>query len=64
MSDSDNKKITVACPKCRNSVEWSSSPFRPFCSSRCQIDDQAAWASEEYKIASQPDESASSEEVK
>ncbi|TNG94819.1 DNA gyrase inhibitor YacG [Pasteurellaceae bacterium USgator11] len=48
-----NEMISVACPICRKSVEWSeNSPFRPFCSKRCQLIDLGEWANEEKTIAS------------
>lgn len=31
------------------------SPFRPFCSKRCQLIDLGEWAAEEKRIASQGD---------
>jgi len=42
---------SIACPTCKKEVEWSAaSPYRPFCSHRCQLIDLGAWASEEYKV--------------
>ncbi|MGL4206797.1 MAG: DNA gyrase inhibitor YacG [Aeromonadaceae bacterium] len=41
----------VECPTCRKLVEWSEkSPFRPFCSKRCQLIDLGEWANEEKRI--------------
>ena len=41
----------IACPTCKKDVEWSeASPYRPFCSQRCQLIDLGAWASEEYRV--------------
>ncbi|WP_020409625.1 DNA gyrase inhibitor YacG [Hahella ganghwensis] len=41
----------VQCPTCQKEVEWSEeSPYRPFCSKRCQLIDLGAWASEEYRV--------------
>lgn len=41
----------VKCPTCGKPVEWSTkSPFRPFCSKRCQLIDLGEWASEEKRI--------------
>jgi uncharacterized protein len=43
---------TVACPHCGVPVEWSAaSTWRPFCSERCRMIDQGAWASESYRVA-------------
>ncbi|SFT98831.1 hypothetical protein SAMN05192562_103580 [Kosakonia arachidis] len=43
----------VNCPTCRKSVVWGEiSPFRPFCSKRCQLIDLGEWAAEEKRIAS------------
>ncbi|WP_032093593.1 MULTISPECIES: DNA gyrase inhibitor YacG [Pasteurellaceae] len=41
----------VPCPICRKPVVWSAqSPYRPFCSKRCQLIDLGEWASEEKAI--------------
>ena len=41
----------VPCPICQKQVEWSEkSPFRPFCSKRCQLIDLGEWAAEEKAI--------------
>lgn len=45
--------IYVKCPTCHKTVEWSEgSPYRPFCSKRCQLIDLGSWASEENRIPS------------
>jgi len=57
----------VKCPTCKREIEWSSSPFRPFCSERCRLIDLGAWLSEQHAIAGEPQEgelgSAQSDEV-
>ncbi|OCG07813.1 DNA gyrase inhibitor [Gilliamella sp. wkB178] len=48
-----NKHIVtmVKCPTCQTEIEWSEkSPYRPFCSKRCQLIDLGDWASEEHRI--------------
>ena len=40
----------VKCPTCRRDIDWSSSPFRPFCSERCRMIDLGAWLSEQRSI--------------
>ena len=54
MSDKASEKeeiFTVPCPICHKEVEWSEkSPYRPFCSKRCQLIDLGEWAAEEKKI--------------
>ena len=43
--------MNVECPTCKNAVEWSQkSPFRPFCSKRCQLIDLGEWAEEQKSI--------------
>jgi uncharacterized protein len=42
--------IRVKCPTCQREIEWSSSPFRPFCSERCRLIDLGAWLSEQRAI--------------
>ncbi|EAZ4877231.1 DNA gyrase inhibitor YacG [Salmonella enterica] len=50
----------VSCPTCGKSVVWGeTSPFRPFCSKRCQLIDLGEWAAEEKRIASSGDQSDS-----
>ena len=41
----------VKCPECGKQAEYSEkNEYRPFCSSRCQLLDLGAWASESRKI--------------
>ncbi|MCU1314825.1 MAG: hypothetical protein JWN63_147, partial [Candidatus Acidoferrum typicum] len=35
---------------CRREIDWSASPFRPFCSERCRLIDLGAWLSEKHAI--------------
>ncbi|MGM3191491.1 DNA gyrase inhibitor YacG [Dickeya dadantii subsp. dieffenbachiae] len=50
----------VNCPTCAKPVEWSeNSPYRPFCSKRCQLIDLGEWADEEKRIPSEEDVSDS-----
>ncbi|VED54063.1 FIG003276: zinc-binding protein [Raoultella terrigena] len=43
-----SKETTVNCPTCGKNVVWNEhSPFRPFCSKRCQLIDLGEWAAEE-----------------
>ncbi len=45
--------IKVECPTCGNTVVWGQqSPYRPFCSKRCQLIDLGEWADEEKRIPS------------
>lgn len=43
------------CPICRNPVDLLTSPWRPFCSERCKTRDLGAWASEDYRLAQEPE---------
>lgn len=46
----------VNCPICEKEVIWSpDSPYRPFCSKRCQTIDLGEWASEQKYIAGSED---------
>lgn len=49
-----NKEIIhIKCPTCNKTVEWNErSPYRPFCSKRCQLIDLGTWANEENRIPS------------
>ncbi|MFC0142294.1 DNA gyrase inhibitor YacG [Erwinia mallotivora] len=56
-----NEEVTtVNCPTCSTRVIWDElSPFRPFCSKRCQLIDLGEWANEEKRIASESEHSES-----
>ncbi|NRP09367.1 MULTISPECIES: DNA gyrase inhibitor YacG [unclassified Marinobacterium] len=48
--------MKVKCPTCEKKVEYSTeNKYRPFCSERCKLIDLGEWASEGYKVATQPD---------
>lgn len=52
----------VKCPTCSKGVVWGKiSPYRPFCSKRCQLIDLGEWADEEKRIPSHSDLSESEE---
>lgn len=40
----------VKCPTCHREIDWSNSPYRPFCSERCRLIDLGAWLSEQRSI--------------
>ena len=43
--------LTVKCPNCQKSVEWSvEQHFKPFCCERCKLIDLGEWAMEEKRI--------------
>mgnify|MGYP000032365473 CR=1 FL=1 len=43
--------MKVNCPTCEKAVEWGEmSPYRPFCSKKCQLIDLGEWANEEKSI--------------
>ncbi|MDF2178422.1 DNA gyrase inhibitor YacG [Aliiglaciecola sp. CAU 1673] len=47
--------MKVKCPTCQKDVEWGEkSPYRPFCSKRCQLIDLGEWAAEEHKVPGAP----------
>ena len=51
-----SEETIVNCPTCGKNVVWSEqSPFRPFCSKRCQLIDLGEWAAEEKRIPSEGD---------
>lgn len=51
-----NDVTMVDCPTCGKQVIWNQqSPWRPFCSKRCQLIDLGEWAAEEKYIASHSD---------
>lgn len=54
--------MIVKCPNCAKDVIWDElSPWRPFCSKRCQLIDLGEWAAEEKRIPSSGDRSESDE---
>ena len=51
-----SEETVVNCPTYGRKVIWNeSSPFRPFCSKRCQLIDLGEWAAEEKRIPSEGD---------
>ncbi|HEY2037590.1 MAG TPA: DNA gyrase inhibitor YacG [Steroidobacteraceae bacterium] len=44
----------VKCPTCQREIDWSQSPFRPFCSERCRLIDLGAWLAEKHSIPGEP----------
>ncbi len=44
----------VKCPTCQREIDWSASPFRPFCSERCRLIDLGGWLSERHAIPGEP----------
>lgn len=40
----------VKCPTCHREIDWSQSPYRPFCSERCKLIDLGAWLTEKHAI--------------
>nr|WP_136250311.1 DNA gyrase inhibitor YacG [Ningiella ruwaisensis] len=52
----------VTCPTCKSKVIWDAkSPYRPFCSKRCQLIDLGQWANEENAIPAGKDSNAETE---
>ncbi|HEY1844238.1 MAG TPA: DNA gyrase inhibitor YacG [Buttiauxella sp.] len=51
-----SEPTVVNCPGCGKAVIWNeTSPYRPFCSKRCQLIDLGEWAAEEKRIPSSSD---------
>lgn len=47
--------MKVKCPTCRKEHEYDmNSPWRPFCSQRCQLIDLGQWADGSYVIKGEP----------
>ena len=44
----------VKCPTCQREIDWSQSPFRPFCSERCKLIVLGAWLTEKHAIPGEP----------
>jgi endogenous inhibitor of DNA gyrase (YacG/DUF329 family) len=45
-----DKKLKVNCPCCKESFEYYSSRYRPFCTERCKLVDMGHWFDESYTI--------------
>lgn len=57
MSTADQERV-VRCPACGgDSVYAPSNRWRPFCSERCKQQDLGAWASEQYAVPEQENQS-------
>ena len=53
MNPTENQKL-VPCPTCGgDSVYAPTNEFRPFCSNRCKNIDLGAWASENFRMATE-----------
>lgn len=53
-----NPERVVRCPACGgDSVYAASNRWRPFCSERCRQQDLGAWASEQYAVPEQENQS-------
>ncbi|WP_102797324.1 DNA gyrase inhibitor YacG [Bowmanella denitrificans] len=51
--------MKVTCPTCQTELEWGpQSPYRPFCSKRCQLIDLGEWAEEQKTIPCGPSNDA------
>lgn len=49
--------MNVTCPTCQTEIKYDQrSPFRPFCSKKCQLIDFGTWANEENAIPVTQDE--------
>lgn len=48
------KKLIVKCPTCKESFNYYTSSFRPFCCMRCRQVDLGHWFNETYAVASDP----------
>jgi endogenous inhibitor of DNA gyrase (YacG/DUF329 family) len=53
----------VKCPTCRREIDWTDSPFRPFCSERCRLIDLGAWLSEKRAIPADPHAESDSDSI-
>jgi uncharacterized protein len=53
----------VKCPTCQREIDWSQSPYRPFCSDRCRLIDLGAWLAEKHSIPGEPAPAESEHEV-
>ena len=54
-SGSDDGVKRVPCPRCGQPALFSpQNKWRPFCSERCRSMDLGAWASESYRMPTQP----------
>lgn len=54
----------LPCPNCRKPVRWSAAnKHRPFCSERCRLIDFGDWVDERNRIAGEPLEDVSTEDL-
>ena len=42
---------SIKCPVCKQTGDWSATPFGPFCSKRCKLVDLGKWFSEEHVVS-------------
>ncbi len=51
-----NLNDKIVCPLCGNKNTWQpENSYRPFCSERCRLIDLGEWASENYRVALDPE---------
>lgn len=46
--------METRCPICKRPTDAQKDKDFPFCSERCRVTDLGNWASEKYKVPSQP----------
>jgi len=56
--------MKILCPTCKKSIDYDiNNVARPFCSEKCKLIDLGAWASEEYQILGNDNESEYNKEI-
>jgi endogenous inhibitor of DNA gyrase (YacG/DUF329 family) len=62
MTKGNGRKLVVNCPQCGKPVAWNvQNAYRPFCSERCKLIDLGQWASENYRVPADVDQSPSND---
>lgn len=55
MVDTTESGKIVRCPACGGNSEYvAGNPYRPFCCERCKLQDLGQWASESFRVPTQP----------
>ncbi|MDA1232593.1 MAG: DNA gyrase inhibitor YacG [Planctomycetota bacterium] len=62
MEKTNGRKVVVNCPQCGKPLPWDpKNAYRPFCTERCKLIDLGQWASGNYRVPTDADQSPSND---
>jgi endogenous inhibitor of DNA gyrase (YacG/DUF329 family) len=64
MNALNKRELVVNCPQCDRLLAWDPhNAYRPFCSERCKLIDLGQWASGNYRVPADADQSSDDSEA-